>query len=187
MKSSSSLDRHFLTITGLLVFALGAPALYSVIKEPLKADARLDMHGVSLDNTKVSSQRQPAAVILTEETHAHTALKTGFSKSLSVDVPCENKDIGELQVSHLRLLGTSCGQLGVEVSVQNISNGFTAEVIGLKDAKYTTDFIDLKEGENHLKITRKDSEGKIEEQLIHVKRLPASISDEAPASIEVQK
>jgi hypothetical protein len=171
MKSSGSLDRHFVAVTSMLVLALGAPAVYSLLREPRKVDATLAL-------AEVSGRRQPASVILQKTDVLQEKTKSKIGKSLSIDIACDNRDLGEIQVSHLRLRGVHCGSLSGEVTIKNESNGFTAQVIDLKDKNYTTDFIDLTEGTNQLIISRKGPEGQIQEQKIQVRRLPASINEE---------
>jgi hypothetical protein len=171
MKSSGSLDRHFIGVTAMLVFTLGAPALYSVLKEPRKSDTTLAL-------SEAEKSRQPASVVLQKAEVDRETKATNIGKSLSVDIPCESRDLGEIEVSHLRLRGTHCGSEAGELTIKNVSNGFTAQVIDLKDKNYTTDFIDLSEGANELTILRKSAQGSVKEQKIKVRRLPASIIEE---------
>lgn len=76
--------------------------------------------------------------------------------------------------SHLRLRLVSCpGMERSEVSVRNETNGFTASVFkSPKDV--TTDYIDLVDGANDLKIEIREDKSALREIEIEVTRAPAS-------------
>jgi hypothetical protein len=60
----------------------------------------------------------------------------------------------------------------VTTQVVNSSNGYVATVFHRSDDEFTTDYIHLKDGENHLKIEFQNGNKK-EERTVVVKRLPA--------------
>lgn len=59
--------------------------------------------------------------------------------------------------AQIRIRGVRCGQikndLAATVTVRNRSNGLEATVFSLPKAQFTTDYISLVPGENHLEIT----------------------------------
>lgn len=76
--------------------------------------------------------------------------------------------------SHLRLRLVACpGMHKSEVSIRNETNGFTASVFkSPKDV--TTDYIDLVDGANNLKIEIREDKSALREIEIEVTRAPAS-------------
>lgn len=52
----------------------------------------------------------------------------------------------------IRILIKNCNNSNLQIRIQNITNGYTAEVISTKPNVWTTDFIHLKEGENKIVI-----------------------------------
>ncbi len=168
-----SLQRHFIFMTLSLVCILGGAAIYSLLRQPSKFDTRLA--------TNTSSQRQPSS-INPEELIPQDQVAPVAGKSISVNLPCEVQSLSPTQGAHLRLLGQACGKghkKTTDISIQNLTNGFTAQVIELKEQSYTTDYIDLVEGENQLLIQRKDQAGVVHEQKIQILRQPASASSQA--------
>ncbi len=158
-------ERRFLTITFCLVTLLGGPAVYSVIQEPID---------LAKDET-VSSARQPAS--LSKANAGEKISQKGIrSKSVVLDFTCVNKkSIQSVAGGLLRLRGSSCFKPGwKDLTVTNKTNGFTAAVIFLNQKKFTTDFIDLNEGVNELKIQAKGEKGETLTQTLNVRRLPAS-------------
>lgn len=156
-------DSRFLTITALLLALLGAPAFFSLVQDPASQMATVVSPGV---------ERNPASLSEDGIEGLH------LSKNATLEVPCDNlPQVQEIQANFLRLKGTACaGSKLDEISVVNQSNGFTASVIFTADTKYTTDFIDLKDGENKLQIETIDKDGsKITRSFIVNKRAPASI------------
>lgn len=173
MKRPSS-QRHFILITLSLVCFLGGFAVHSLLRQPQNVDARLAL--------VTSPQRQPSSISEDAVVKSQTAAISG--KSISLSVACDIKNLGSTEGAHLRLLGQTC-QVGrkklTEVSIKNLSNGFTAELIDLKEKGYTTDYIDLVVGENQLLVQRKDQSGEVFEQRINIQRQPAS-ADVVPAA-----
>lgn len=173
MKAPSS-QRQFILITLSFVCLLGGFAVYSLLRQPRKVDARLAL--------AKSQQRQPSSI--SEEAIAKSQAAAVAGKSISLSLACDVKNLGSTEGAHLRLLGQTCQtsrKKFTEVSIKNLSNGFTAEVIDLKEKGYTTDYIDLVVGDNQLLVQRKDQSGEIFEQTINIQRQPASV-DAAPTA-----
>lgn len=163
-------EQRFLLITIILVALIGAPAVYSVVKDPTQ------MKNSQKQLSPASSQRQPASVERSENL-VRNSIK---SKSVVLDYPCNtDKPVLEVDGSLLRLKGGSCiSEKWQNVSVMNQANGFTGSVIFLKDDQFTTDFIDLQEGDNQIQFQATDENGKAITRTLTVKsRLPASVEE----------
>lgn len=168
MKDSSALqnqmEKHFLVTTAVLVVFLGLPALYSMLKPPHSSDSLAAQSPGKTD-------RRIASVSLEHD----DVPQNEFNQSVSMDVSCQGPlQLGDVQVGHLRFRGAFCGSLIETVEVKNITNGFTAAVIALRDNQFTTDFMDLTEGENKIQISRKTDLG-VQVQDVTVRRAPAAI------------
>lgn len=169
-------ERRFLFITFILVLLIGAPAVHSIVEEPVFAVKRTE----TALGIKVSSRapaNAPTALAIVRPEHPN-AIK---SKSVVLDYDCKNENpTEEVEGNLLRLQGTSCiDESWKNITITNHANGFTASVIFLRDKKFTTDFINLQEGDNNLTIQATDSTGKAINQKLTVKRrIPASVSPE---------
>lgn len=161
-------EQKFLLITAFLVALMGVQSIYSILREP-QAVASEELKPQKVVQG-VQTGRSPA--------NAGPESKKNFrSKSVTVEYNCKGKDpVFEVEGSLLRLMGKGCLQSEwAELSVTNESNGFTGSVIFMKDDKFTTDFIDLKEGDNKLSFKGKNEKGEAVVQNFTVKRrFPAS-------------
>ena len=159
----ADLDSRFLTITATLLALVGAPAFFSLVQEPKQV--------VQVSQAEPLA-RSPAS--LSEEGSQGLQL----AKNTSLDLTCDAAEkIEDVQANYLRLKGSPCldSEVG-EITVTNKTNGFTAEVIFTQDSKFTTDFIDLKVGENKIEIETLGKNGTKTTQLVIVnKRSPASL------------
>jgi hypothetical protein len=99
--------------------------------------------------------RQPASIADVQET-----VKTNEkNQAIDVPVPCEGDASIQLPatVSQVRLMGTLClpGQAPIEIlssEIRNELNGFSATTFYPKARSFTTDYITIASGENHIKI-----------------------------------
>ncbi len=77
----------------------------------------------------------------------------------------------------LRLYAANCGELKdvetLKSQIKNETNGFVATLFHPKDQLFTTDFINLNEGENKIVIHLQDGKESIE-RVIKVSRTPSS-------------
>lgn len=165
-------ESRFLMITMFLVVLIGAPAVYSVVKEPqLLLERNLAMESAQ------SEDRKPASVVslLIPDSEEKIVKTQGITESVTLNLACDSGS-EEVKGTHVRFKGNSCASEEVkELSVVNMTNGFTASVIFTKGSAFTTDFIDLKDGENNLEISTVDSKGQKSTRSLVVKRLPASL------------
>jgi hypothetical protein len=170
-------EKRFLLITSFLVVLIGAPAVLSVVREPVAlkqvTDSGSESHSPSTNagESTANGQRRPASVpVRSLDVAPRNAI---HSRSVVMNYDCTQKG-GDMEVDGtlLRLKGQdfSCmNDKWTDVSITNHSNGFTASVIFLKKG-FTTDFIDLKEGENNLEIQAKDDKGQLVTKKFTVKR-----------------
>ena len=162
-KSSPELDTNFIIITSILIVLLGMPSFLSIVKNPNQANFE----------SVLDSTRNPAS-LADDESNSGLDL----SSNTTVEIPCE-KDMKamEVQAAYLRLKGTSCDNKNIKkISVTNRTNGFTAAVIPIGSDSFTTDFIDLQNGENVLAIETLDQDGSKSVNTIKFnKRAPATI------------
>jgi hypothetical protein len=171
-------DAQFLLIAGMLVILLGVPTVYSLIKEPTE-NSSVVVHSAS------NSGRRPASYELDMEDGFNVSIKKdpNFKEDLQargpalVEFNCAKKDIQkEVDSGHIRITGSPCKPTD-KLTVLNKSNGFSASVIFTKNQKFTTDFIDLKEGENSFEITTIAKDGSQQTRYMKVmRRLPATAS-----------
>lgn len=165
----AKLESQFLSITGLLVALIGGPAFLSILKEPLaqKVVART----VDSSRAPASFQSEAAPLFVANSNEE----KTQVTSLSTLKLNCEDGLIKkEVDSNFIRLKGELC-QNEQEMSILNRSNGFSASLFLGKNKKFTTDFIDLKEGENLLELTSIKQDGTKVLKSIHVhRRSPAS-------------
>ena len=160
-------EQRFLFLTLFVVMLIGGPAVYSVMREPtLRRSAEL----------KVLEDRKPAedtsSAIVSEEPRRN-AIK---ARSVTMEMGCSgDSQTQETEGTLLRLKSDCWKESAQKISVVNTTNGFTASVIETKSKGFTTDFIDLKEGDNTLEIAGSDELGHAVKKVMIVKRrIPAS-------------
>jgi hypothetical protein len=156
--------RFFLVSFSLLAI-IGVPAAYSLVQDP-----------TTNTNAEISSfgGRNPASV----EAAGPGVRNSAKAHSVTLDWDCEKKSPQRLvDGTHLRLKGHLCNlQKAQAFSVINESNGYTAAVILTSDKQFTTDFIELKDGDNKFQIAFVDQDGNKEVRHLTVtKRAPASL------------
>jgi hypothetical protein len=168
-------ERKFLVITSFLIVLIGTPAVLSVVSEPEASRSKsgveqLPVHAVTKVELSKGPERQPATASPDEtETPKKNAI---HSKSVVMDYDCKKVSDVEVDGTLLRLKGqdTTCmNENWTDISITNHTNGFTASVIFLKKG-FTTDFIDLNEGDNQLEIQAKDDKGQKVSQKLKIKR-----------------
>lgn len=156
-----SQEHQFLFLTFMLALIFGIPAGRSLLLHP---DT---VHVVASDK----GGRSPAAV--TSSTLEDRNVSMNKAKNVTLTLDCKNLDLAsEVDASHMRLISANC--LWSDVVIKNSRNGYTASVVDLGSNKFTTDFIELADGENLLEVSGKDAQGKAIAKEFRVKRAPAS-------------
>ena len=164
-------EQKFLLFTLILLILVGGPAVYSVVNEPT----------IKLNLTATDSKiRQPASVkqeIPAQDNNRRNVIK---AKSVTIEVGCDNREQAQETDGTLLRLKSDCWKSGdTGLSITNKSNGFTAAVIETQAHTFTTDYIDLQEGENRLEIKGINKQGQAIQKVMTVhRRLPASAVSE---------
>ena len=153
-------EKNFFLLTAVIVLMLGFPTLSSLVSEPI---GKSEVTVVS-----EASSRGPASASVDPLTKP---------SSVTVEVDCGSMPQNlVVEGSHLRLKSSHCRDLDViGLSVVNKSNGFTASIFPTKDNQFTTDFMDLAEGNNSFELKLRDSSGQEKTHEIKIqKRAPAA-------------
>lgn len=161
-------ESRFLLLVGTFAILFGVPAVLSFLKAP-------DVQSLSVQKLEA---RTPASVS-TQEGDSQALLTAAVPASNStslIQYDCESTSLQEeVRGSYVRFTGLPCKNVE-DLEITNQTNGFSAAVIFTKGHKFTTDFIDLKEGENDLLINVVQSDGtKVAKTFKVVRRVPASV------------
>jgi hypothetical protein len=167
--------KKFTRLLLLIVCGLGLTSTAFLLSDPPIADsANFDYDNGSPSlfekNSNIISQRGLASVGAIEQ-----KLDSVF------DFDCNNlQQTFATAKPRFRLKGTGCGNTPTSnesdsaTQVQNESNGYVGTVFHRTPGAFTTDFINLSEGENKIKITF-DSNGEKIEKNFTVVRAPAAV------------
>ncbi len=123
------------------------------------------------------AQREPAAVSTTadpakEETPTSSNNSQSWDTSLELDCPLAAGQMRQTSAKRIRLVGSLCGSpqasLPTRTFLVNESNGHEGTLFQLaQDGRFTTDFIDLIDGPNRIKITQiSDTGQRLEAHLV---------------------
>lgn len=118
----------------------------------------------------VQTERSPASVAPSKAIESSVA-----SAGMTFEFDC-NKPSLDFSQSQIRWTGKWCaGNEWTSLEVVNHTNGFTASVMPMSDLKFTTDFVDLAEGENEFSFKATLVGGEVIQKTIKVfRRIPAS-------------
>lgn len=145
----------------------GGPTIHSLVKEP-SPQPKVVAH------LSASSNRSPASL---DESIGSKPAPVAVSSPTLIEFGCKSKGevVQEVDSGHIRITGTTCRPVE-KLTVMNKTNGFSASVIFTKNKKFTTDFIDLKEGNNSFEITSTEKDGSQQIRVMNVvRRVPANI------------
>lgn len=151
-------EKQFLAITFVLVVLLGGASFVSVMAVPTQAVRAIE------------AVRNPAS--LPESHDSLNPAPVNLSKLEDLTWDCKNKNFNvELAATHFRLKGKAyCkGQPIKDLSVRNLSNGFTASIF-TNEKGFLTDFIDLQPGANEIRLVYNDRTGKASEVSLTILR-----------------
>lgn len=148
-------DAKYLVYTFFLAVLILGASLKTILTEPAEV-------------AQTAGQRQPANV-------SFASGKTGGARSQAQETlnwDCKTNKFAPVDNSHIRLKGRHCQPMGGEtLRVHNKTNGYTAAVFHDK-RNFSTDFIDLSEGENILVFEWKIG-NKSESREVKILRQPA--------------
>lgn len=131
------------------------------------------------------SLREPASVtgknLLVKEqqdatSNAPSFLQKKLGRPVVLDWSTKDSDLTkEVDATHLRLKGKF--KFGKATRIINQTNGFTAAIFS-DEKKYSTDFIELQDGQNQILVEWKDQKGLVQKSQLNIyKRLPANFDD----------
>jgi hypothetical protein len=156
-----------LLMTFLIFIFVAVPVTSSIFESPRAANKAISQNlQVSMDGLG----RSPASV------SASKILEPAqVSSGMTFEFDC-NKPSLDFSESQIRWTGKWCaGKEWTNLEVVNQTNGFTASVMPMKDLKFTTDFVDLVEGENEFSFKATLAGGEVVQKTIKVfRRMPTS-------------
>lgn len=143
MKSiAQAQELKFLALTLALVVFVGTGSLFNMLRPPDLAQAQ-------------KSSRVPASLPTSTEASVPTS---ALSKLETLDWSCGDQEKSvRVSSARVRVKGKACGK--GDLSILNETNGLTATVID-SEKGYSTDYIELSSGENHIVINWVDKKGK---------------------------
>jgi len=162
--NQSRTETQFLIVLSALVLTFGIPVFLSFQGD--KSNVTKTVAKAILTEVPVQV-REPSSEKVTTLSQSST--------SVTFNLPC-NKEPEKKTVdsSFVRLEGTGCGA-SKKIEIQNVSNGFSASLFFTEGNSFTTDFIDLQEGENELKVHRFQADGTDSLKTVHIhRRAPSS-------------
>ncbi len=158
-------DQKTIYVLFALVVLLAVPTLMSWLT-PVATMSELRLA------ERETGGRGPAS--LSTEASIETPSKTGrLSRPVLLEWHASGKEISkDVFGTHLRLKGHLKGMKAA--AIVNETNGFTASLF-TDGAEYSTDFIELREGQNKIKVELTDSKGRaVTKRIEVVRRRPAS-------------
>lgn len=155
-------ERNFIIITLLLVMALGAQTVSSLLQDDMVdrvADGSVPVAGPDRAPASLGSSEAP--------------VKKSLSQLVDLDLSCTKKLQKELSISgsFVQLKGKNClkGFKEGQIQIVNQSNGYTASIFAFGRNRYQTDLIQLREGENQIMIRHQSKNGSVFEQTLNVR------------------
>lgn len=157
-----STDAKFLTITTLIVLALGAKTFASLTEPDEMPHAAVAAAGGT-----VKTGRSPSSIPQIQE------VKPKWDRYAQHDLSCSKKSMGaEIAVngSFVQIQGRNCikGFKSSALEIINLKNGFTASVFESGPNRYQTDLIQLEQGDNEIAIRYKER-GTVVEEVLRVR------------------
>lgn len=173
--------------TVVLVAILGVAVAFTVLQPPDQEAVR----------PVVAGARLPASAV--PDPIPDTAAGDAETKEIAVDFDLDcgtaTKTTVQASIRQVRLTGPFCergesasGSVSNSVSnslsnsvtsvVKNAKNGFIGTVFYPDKRRYTTDYINLSEGENQISLAHTFADGKVENREITIVRAPAATDSE---------
>ncbi|MGE0634495.1 MAG: hypothetical protein AB7O96_18915 [Pseudobdellovibrionaceae bacterium] len=150
MKLQGNPEYKFLVVTAALVVTMGFHTFYA-ITQPINVAVAAEPEAF------IKSSRSPASLVAAVTVSEKTVLT-----SQVLEWECGQK-LAPIAVtsSQLRIKGKNRKSLCNLTGIKNSTNGFTASVFQTSKEAFTTDFINLVEGNNKIQITSRDESGKV--------------------------
>lgn len=162
MNHKFSTDAKFLTITTLIVLALGAKTFASLTEQDPTPVA-----DVVAKTGSVKTDRSPSSIPDSKE------VKPRWDRFAQHDLSCAKKATSSLVSIHgsfVQIQGRNCikGFKAESLEIINLKNGFTASVFESGPNRYQTDLIQLEQGDNEIAIRYKERGGMMVEEVLKV-------------------
>lgn len=155
-----SSDWKFLLLTAFVVTLLGVQAV---------RDAVAQEEELFISSREQVASRAPSAVGPVSLRPITPSLREAM---IEWNWECRAAAVSEAKVKggHLRLKGKSCatGFSPDRLSITNETNGFTASVFDKGRQEYETDLIQLRQGDNRIRVQYVNSSGKTVEKILTV-------------------
>jgi hypothetical protein len=143
-------------------------ALVILFGIPMLSSFQADHHEVaaSVAIAEKEAPRAPASASV-------TPMISATEKIATFKLNCKDKSPSqEVSSNYLRIFGSLCGLDSESVQITNSSNGFQASIFMSENDNFSTDFIDLQEGENQLQVNFLDADGHKMLKTLHIYRKP---------------
>jgi hypothetical protein len=170
--------------TLILVLALGALNLLFMFQQPERVQNPI--------RKSSGSSRTPASAgeIANVEIPVSDHPQLTSATELTVDCnPQTHPSVLPANIKYARISGTICPRPGRHRSggsrvteIKNLANGFAATVFNLSEREFTTDYISLMDGENHIQISHRYDDGAVESLEFLAKRQSSSPAEKKPAN-----
>jgi hypothetical protein len=166
MRTPAQLQMIVWTLVAVVLTGVGVFA--SLLQPPSTLNQKhFARHETKIEVARVDS-REPASV---GPQFSALAIDDKGSQAIDFTLPCDGNGRFSKNVVQVRLSGGLCLKTReiIEVSeIRNVTNGFSATVFpGPKRDTFTTDYITLADGENHIRIQHiLKSGGKVERDFV---------------------
>lgn len=151
-------ERNFILITLILVVIMGAQTFNSLLKE--------EGDFVAVTAVAGADSRSPASI------GEMKPLAKALPQLVDMDLSCSKKWQKNFSVTgtFLQLKGKNClkGFDQEHIQIVNQTNGYTASVFAFGKNQYQTDLIQLREGDNQIKIRHESKGGNVFEETLSV-------------------
>ena len=136
------------------------------------------LFGIPMVSSFQADHHEVAATVALAEKEAPRAPASSSAPPISTSekiatlkLNCKDKSPSqEVSSNYLRIFGDLCGPDSESVEITNSSNGFQASIFMSENESFSTDFIDLKEGENQLQVNFLDGAGHKSMKILHIYR-----------------
>ena len=154
--------------TAFAVFIAGGGVVASVFTPP-STIGHIKAHATQSNISLVEVEADPSAIPASPNAERAPASAGPLFSALTIDdkgtqavdfsLPCQGNGRFAKSVVQVRLTGTTCDSKGkptqneiASSEIRNTTNGFSATVFYPKSGSFTTDYMTLASGENHIRI-----------------------------------
>jgi len=160
-----------------LALVIALPSVSSISKSKIMEDIKVEDTSSITDKSVLTNKklsRQPSSINKEELNSVRDVAVATFNskelKVLYVDCGKEVSQFNDLNSSSVRLRFDHCNTKSRKDEIKDVinkTNGFTAQLFRHKDV-WSTDYMDLSEGNNEIEIRYVNKSGKSESQVLHL-------------------